>query len=997
MGARAARSRTRLVSGIAQAPRARPLVSLAEASGRLRFRIPPVALAYAVPSLIAGAAVQTWFREGSVLASGDLPPPVEPGTDYRAHWNQFETGTGAPSFQIVWLPYFEGLRLFAALGLDADVFQRVWLTILAAGAAAAVVFLARSVVSSPVAVAVAGLLATLNAYRLTTMFDPVPLVAMIAAAVLGGLVVRAGGDSRPRPLAFALASTLCAFTFVNPPHLALVITWVAVCVALAGALHGRPATRRVLGFLAVGVPLAVLFNLWWIVPAALAITNPTFDARYAAPGIAEWEWTHVRGDLLNVIALTSRWAWGRPEYFPFSLRLGTFPFTTLQYVPAATAWLGVVLARGRHRALAVVLFAVGVAAIWIMKGLHEPLGATNLWLYENVPGFWLLREPAKVGLVLVLVYALLAALAVTYVESASRSLGLAFGALVVVLAGVYAHPFLTGAVVPTDRPQLPSAQVRFPDQWNAAARYLERSEAAGKVVVLPHLDYYQAPSTWGYYGATFLPQLVRRPLIEDLPGGYYRDHAAGALITELEKGILTGKGNAATLLRALGARYILLRRDLVTDFPRRTFTAPELLARRLRQRGDLRLIRSFGVADLYTPAHLRDPEVYPAVPLIAAPLNSASVHGELNIGADAVLVGPSARRVLAGVRTGQVRFVEASSRVADEVARVRGGRTIVRRNVPGSFRLLVGSKSSVVSALPIEVREALADPATRLFPRFARTEPIQPTREVASRVGDCFKYDERRLGQVGIAASVNGPRSRRTLRLAAREHSACVATSVGGTQPPEALRLRLAYRTLRGQPARLCVWQEGPDACAPSPTLEHTRSWRRLDVVVPIAPLARGLRLFLYADGAGTGRTVTEYREVTVARVLRTTGLAVAPIVPLPDVSYRRVSPSKFRVRVRRAHGPFLLVTTETFAPGWRVIAPGRDTDGVRHLRINGYANGWRIPWAGSYDVTIEYAPERAASAARRLDLVIVPLALLALLWRPLRRRRRAMSAPRQP
>ena len=313
------------MSGIAQAPRARLLLPVAALAARVRSRLPSVAVAYALPALAAGLAVQTWFRHGAVLASGDLTPPVVPGRNYLSHWTQFETGAGSASFQIIWLPYFEGLRLFAALGLEPAVFQRAWLTLLVAGAAAAAVFLARGVVRSPLAAAVAGCLAMLNAYRLTATFDSLPLVAMIAACVMGGLLIRAGGDSRPRPLVFALASVMCAFVFLNPPHLALVIAWVAACAVLAVAVHGRPATKRVLRFLGVALPLAVLFNLWWIVPAVLAITAPAFEARFAAAGVDEWAWTHVRGDVRNVVALTSSWAWERAEYFPFSLRLGRFP------------------------------------------------------------------------------------------------------------------------------------------------------------------------------------------------------------------------------------------------------------------------------------------------------------------------------------------------------------------------------------------------------------------------------------------------------------------------------------------------------------------------------------------------------------------------------------------------------------------------------------------------------------------------------------------------
>jgi hypothetical protein len=235
-----------------------------------RKRVLGTVAAYAGPTLLAAIAVQAWFRQGGGLASGDLAPPVAPSDEYRSHWNDFDSGAGGPSYAIVRLPYFEGLKAFDRLGLGEIAFQRLWLTLLFAGSAAAVVFLARGLVGSPLAAGLAGVLATFNAYHLITGFDPVPLSAMVAAGLLGGLVLRAGRDGeRPHPLLFAFASLVLGFVFINPAHLFLVLAWLAVCVLLAWAAHGRVGLARVGRFLAVAAPLALLFNLWWIVPAAL--------------------------------------------------------------------------------------------------------------------------------------------------------------------------------------------------------------------------------------------------------------------------------------------------------------------------------------------------------------------------------------------------------------------------------------------------------------------------------------------------------------------------------------------------------------------------------------------------------------------------------------------------------------------------------------------------------------------------------------------------------
>jgi hypothetical protein len=141
----------------------------------------------------------------------------------------------------------------------------------------------------------------------------------------------------------------------------------------------------------------------------------------------------------------------------------------------------------------------------------------------------------------------------------------------------------------------------------------------------------------------------------------------------------------------------------------------------------------------------------------------------------------------------------------------------------------------------------------------------------------------------------------------------------------------------------------------------------------------RALQLFLYADGDGRSRTVTEYREIAVNRPRHVVAVGVAPLGALPKVSYRRVAPYEFRVRVHNPRRPFLLAVGETFAPGWRVEAGGRTLNDLDHVRVNGYANGWRLPWRGTYEVTVTYGPERLARWARRIDLVLIPLVLV--LW----------------
>jgi arabinofuranan 3-O-arabinosyltransferase len=972
---------------------------------RLHAGISGRVAAYAVPALLAAIAVQTWFRDDTGLASGDLPPPVVPAGDYRSHWNDFDSGAGGPSYAIVWLPYFEGLRAFDRLGLGEVAFQRLWLSLLFAGSAAAVVFLARGLVDSPLAAALAGVLATFNAYHLITGFDPVPLSAMVAAGLLGGLVLRAAQDGqRPHPLLFAFASLVLGFVFINPAHLFLVVAWLAVCVLLAWAAHGRVGLAGVGRFLVVAAPLALLFNLWWIVPAALSLTGPVFSDQFSAPGVAQWSWTHVRNGIPNILGLNSSWAWSYPEYYPFAARLEEAPFAALQYTLAAGAALGLLLAQGKKQRVALCLAGVGLAAIFVSKGLHPPLVGLNLWLYDHVPGYWLLRDPAKVNLLLVLVFALLAALAVDRLEQSSTVKGGIVAGLLTAAALVYAYPLLTGAVVPDERPLLPSSHVRVPQAWDDVEAYLDAAPRQGKVVVLPRLDYYQAPTTWGYYGTSFLHQLLERPVVEPLPGGYFSEPVVAQHVGSLEQELLRGGGNVPAVMQALGARYLLLRRDLQTSFPGRSFVAPGRLARALPRAPGVHHVRSFGPLDLYEADTLQNAEVYPAVPLLGAGAEPASLYRAIEVGPNVASVAQSDETLLNGVARGEISLVPATrARAGATMMRSRAGtvlalgggreRTLVRfPKVSPPFRVIVGRQSFVVP----RGRRSISLPASTLAsaPTLFRFLPDEkPVRVpipawLPTQLRDCHRYDRRTPTEVGLTAEVVQRDGIPTARLGARDHSACVAIPLGDVKPRAPLLIQLSYRAVTGSPPRICLWQVGPGRCARIPKLLGSPGWHGLEATVTPRAGTRSLRLFLYADGDGRSRTATEYREIAINRPRPVVALGVAPLGALPKISYRRVAPYEFRVRVANARRPFLLAVDETFAPGWRVEAAGRDLTGLAHVRVNGYANAWRLPWRGTYEVTVTYGPERLARLARRMDLVLIPLvAFLWLGWGVARRR----------
>jgi arabinofuranan 3-O-arabinosyltransferase len=1133
-------------------------------------------------------AVQTWFEPGTVIASGDLAPPFAPGFGYTSHWSHLTAGEGAPGYDIVALPYGAWLDAWSWLGGGEELAQRVWLSGLFAGSAAAVVFLAFSFTSSPLAAGTAGLLASFSAYRLITGPDPIPMAAMIVAALLGGIVVRVvlRPERNASLLGFALASLGLGYVMANPPQVALVVLWVVACLAVV--LASRPAAaRRTFEFLVKAVPLSLLVNAWWIVPVWLTLSAPSFSERFGAAGVDEWAWTHERATFVNALTLNTSWAWTFPEYYPYAERLDDLPLGALKFALPVLAIIGAFLVR---RAFALGLVVIALIAAWVVTGLHGPVSGINRWLYDQVPGFWLFREPGKLLLLVLLSFAVLGGIAVSRLAagrsrwSAVLGVGLAAGAV------LYGRPLFTGEVIPDQRPLLPSAHVQVPNGWRDVAAALDDS-GEGKVLVLPRSDFYQVPTTWGYYGASFSRWLIRRPVLESVPsGGYFHSEPRVAALEEtVEADLLSGRQvDVRTKLRALGVRYIVLRRDVDTEFPGRRIASPGALAAGLARSRGIERVRSFDVVDLYRvdgpaaddafaaspvfyagpsdglartlgavqdrPALVVDREDQRAVATagarptrivrfeqdmvrrlrvrqtgeslrvrLAEPFglrngSSGAVDREVAAGTPVVITAGDAvhslRRISPGgkdlgliaLREGQSLDVwqsvgvrrfgpELAGRVGDcnavddrslrevgirsaivdsagrptlrlaardhsacvtfpllrgplrslytirfryrqlqgsparaclwrswlkrcdRTAHLRPGRTwrtfeaVIRpdrrstaltlylyadgrgRAVPTvteyqDVRLERYRSAATVPYEPAELPHPFRSPSPEQAPVAALSLPISRV-ELAKHepVGDCNRYDERTPKDAGLSARIVDRADEPVLRLEAREHSACVTYPIPSfDRAVSSYRIRFEHRAVHGRPPRACLWQAGPDRCVEVGGLAADGNWHTVDRTVRLDSGVRTLLLFLYADGAGDRGTVTEYRNVRVEPVGSVAILGFRPEQRLPRVAAKREAPWKLRVRVTDARGPFVLATSEAYAPGWKASADGRDSADLRHMEVNGYANGWLVPWEGSYELTLEYGPERYALAARRLSLGTLILVFVWVAARALRR-----------
>jgi arabinofuranan 3-O-arabinosyltransferase len=864
------------------------------------------------------AASQTWFRLGTVVATGDNFPigffhPSRTLDAGRWLWGYSVTPTGSPDYNeaLQTLPARVGQAL-SLLGIGAGGAQRLFVTALFAAIAPAMYLLLRTVFPEPSQRLGAFLGSLFYAFNPSLFFFALYDVFLLDLALLPlliALVIRGARSGKWRyPVAFAGTSILLSYAFLSPPAFLLLAIAAALAVLVGVFEQGRGGLR----FCLRAMPLVILFNLWWVVPAGLVLgrAHQQLDRSQIDPLARPW--IYERSSVGNVLRLVPFWTWPNSASFPYAHVVEQQPFVALSYVAAAATALSVLAARGRSRYVALAIAMLGVVLILLTKGLHPPFSSLNLALYEHVPGMWLYREPStKFTILLAGIFAFGLA---TFVGAlaARRRLRMAATSVIVFAVAVTTYPLWTGQVIPGRRQGgFPDAHIRIPRYWLDAGSFL--SQRPGETLVLPVDDFYQLPYVWGYYGTDVIPKelLGARVVASPTPGGTVLrpDVDAARVLDELRTEAMSRSwDDLARTARALGIRWVLVRRDVDDRFRGRAIMDPISISRDLDRSSSFRHRRRFGLLDLF---ELRSPRatVWASAQVFKA---AEPVPVGLPVGGDVAVVW-STSHIAVTERIERARWrVSANGLIAAIPAAPGAYTTFVRwpRGVPASLTISHGRSRSVARltaptvtldgrpvspvVAPVEVVLrgvgldkvlAVGDQLLRV-PRAAResrlslTLPPLPQRvawyaaegpasvEVlgAALWGPASRCDSETAAPAPSTAALS--RTRRVgkgvfLVLSARTRSACVRRTLPKFRGARVLRLTFDYLRESGAPPRICVWQVGPELCVPLPPLRSTRGRHTFDALFRTAPGTKSLRLSLYADG-GFGASTVRYGSIRV-------------------------------------------------------------------------------------------------------------------------------------
>ncbi len=611
-------------------PRRSPNPSLPR---KMSLTLPPSyrePLAIAMLVALAVVTVLSWGGPEQLLAQGDQFPVALLNPEKRLPaaftlWNSTWTGGGDLHYDaglvllsiVAWLP--------RTIGVSAAVLQRAEFALLLIGMLLSMYALPAKlgITSRKLPRALASVAYAYSLALTAQVADILMYLVFLLVVLLPVLYSHALFSSRhhfaARVAVFALASTLFAYVFANPPQVVVATVQIAVLCALITfqrGFRGVPASR-----IAVILAATVLINIWWIVPAVITTFDPTLQ--FVAPtSVLTWSWTQVESSFLHVWQATPLWGWPHPEYYPWATFYDSRAAQILLLWPLVVAAAAILLNGHRPRRLAAsprLWLVASLVTAFMVKGLHPPLTSANLWLYDHVPGFFLFREPeTKFAEPLDFSTAMLLAIVLCRVWSVlavRHAVWKAAPLAIAVLLGVLAVPSYTGLVTADASARIAPFRVTIPTYWWQAAAYVNGLPSGG-LALLPNDDFYAMPYTWGMYAADLLPEeLFNRPVyyLSDTPQGYLTaSFRLQGIESQLIDALRAGRPDELpSTLGSQGVRYVLLRRDIdaATQIPDRHIISPTTLAEQLRGTPGITLERTFGELNLYAidPALVREP------------------------------------------------------------------------------------------------------------------------------------------------------------------------------------------------------------------------------------------------------------------------------------------------------------------------------------------------------------------------------------------------------
>lgn len=382
----------------------------------------------------------------------------------------------------------------------------------------------------------------------------------------------------------AVGSLFFASTALNPLHIAMMLL-VALIYSIYHIflmLQYGNNKKIIFVFLFIFIMLIcyVGINFYWISPMAELVPSVKETVVQDMDSKGWMEWRSEEKSVLNLLRLRK----GSLSVYPDLLNPLFLP---IAFIFPLIAFAALLFQRDKYTLFFAILVSIG---IFLAKGVHQPFGSINSWLYFYVPFFWIFRSVDWFISIIVIGYSFLIGIVtghfLNFVFNKKLKKYYILTIIICLLVSVYMLVFWTR------NPLLSNLRLRLPQSYSNAASWLNKQ--SGDFKCLPTQpssnSFYHHKS--GFTGDIFL-YLSDKPIVNI---GYGQGSKSRRMVQMVYHTLFADKAIFCSdeILSLLNIKYLILYKDILNSY-----YSPSDINPVLNAKSRLGLKREFGNVEFY--------------------------------------------------------------------------------------------------------------------------------------------------------------------------------------------------------------------------------------------------------------------------------------------------------------------------------------------------------------------------------------------------------------
>ena len=987
--------------------------------------------------LLLGFTPLLWFKGDYLILCGDLDIPLSPIEDLHAAF--FSLSINQQNI----LPYYLFFAILHLLGFKLQIIEKMWFVLCYSISGLSMYYFTKLIFKEKnyISPLISSVFYMFNLF-LTHIILP-PLIFLYAfVPLIIGLFIKGINliEDRLKSNFYLILSLLNIFfissAIANPPLYSMIFVILGIYFVFNLLIERKKVLKIIfyyfkflITYVILELPIIVLFYFSYFSTIKGMMTE-------RKPSISVFVWTHAKSSFLNIFRLIGHWSWfteyrGRP-YISFAESYFTNPYLiTLTYLLTFLAFLAILIKPKNKKIQFFTILAL--FSLFMSHGLHKPTTKIYELLYKYIPIFWIYREPfAKFTLITAFSYSILIGFSISslislFVNKASEKsfifiknwlkkyLPIILTTIAIFLIIFTSYPLINGDIIPES-----GNKVKIPDYWWEVSDFLRQN--GSKIFWLPRTPLYRSYK-WGFSGTSIIKYLVPNMSINDYGAiFYYENKIIDFVENEIDK---IDKNVLNKFFSILNVEFIGQRNDIVPQNGGSTGTIDPNLTRNILEKSEeIELYKEFGQIDIYQNKNnlpnifltqkfdyisgnvkflndyllqnkdekiktffwKEDPENeytkninYEDIYLFLTakqPAKKYSAHyDDNNLTPEVMEISKEYMLEIKATNQGTVKWPNESISpvfLSYHWYDLKSGEIVIYDGIRSKLPKSVKPKKEVTVETKIISPQKpgdylliydLVDEGVTWFSEEEVVPLIKPVK-VVSKIKD---YVEPLIVEENILKEIY------------KDYPLFETESEEVLFPKDG-----EYEIYVND-----IWKDGIDSLlikiddgywlrlnTEEITKKETKLTKDSKYLIGKIKIDKGIHTISFKNSSPiyssfrTNEKANYFLLIQKGKELKEN---------LPEISYKKINPTKYLVNVKNAQDPFYLVQLENYDTYWNAKIDKNKIE--EHKKVFGYANAWYINKKGNYNVVIEYAPQKYFYFSLFISLTFLLILVIYLIY----------------